>query len=159
MLQVLALVQRRGPELGGEAAELGRLAGEQERALRELIRAQDAVTTVQGDATVDLAAELARLEGRTVTVATPAGSYPSTCFGAADSNYTISYQLGTITVGPAPLSIAASSGTMTYGGTVPTITPSYSGFVNGDSAASLTTPPTCGTAATSSSASSSHNTR
>ena len=27
---------------------------------------------------------------------------------------------------------------MTYGGSVPTITPSYSGFVNGDSAASLT---------------------
>ena len=31
VLQVLALVQRRGEELGGEAAELGRLAGEQER--------------------------------------------------------------------------------------------------------------------------------
>ena len=30
VLQVLALVQRRGAELGGEAAELGRLAGEQE---------------------------------------------------------------------------------------------------------------------------------
>ncbi len=31
VLQVLALVQRRGTELGGDAAELGRLAGEQER--------------------------------------------------------------------------------------------------------------------------------
>ena len=30
VLQVLALVRRRGEELGGEAAELGRLAGEQE---------------------------------------------------------------------------------------------------------------------------------
>ena len=38
---------------------------------------------------------------------------------------------------------------MTYGGTPPTITPSYSGFVNGDTAASLTTPPTCSTTATS----------
>ena len=38
VLQVLALVQRRGQELGGEAAELGRLAGEQEAALRELVR-------------------------------------------------------------------------------------------------------------------------
>jgi signal transduction histidine kinase len=37
VLQVLALVQRRGAELGGEAAELGRLAGEQEAALRVLI--------------------------------------------------------------------------------------------------------------------------
>ncbi len=44
-----------------------------------------------------------------------------------------------VTVGTAPLSITASSGSMTYGGSVPTITPSYSGFVNGDSAASLTT--------------------
>ena len=34
VLQVLALVQRRGAELGGEAAELARLAGEQEVALR-----------------------------------------------------------------------------------------------------------------------------
>ena len=87
-----------------------------------------------------------------VTAATAVGEYSSTCSGASDPNYTISYQVGTITVQPAPLSIAASSGTMTYGGTAPTVTASYSGFVNGDSAASLTTPPSCGTAATSSSA-------
>ena len=37
VLQVLTLVQRRGAELGGEAAELGRLAGAQEAALRALI--------------------------------------------------------------------------------------------------------------------------
>ncbi|UWZ40311.1 sensor histidine kinase [Dactylosporangium roseum] len=37
VLQVLALVQRRGAELGGEAAELGRLAGEQEATLRALV--------------------------------------------------------------------------------------------------------------------------
>ncbi|HTJ36131.1 MAG TPA: DUF5931 domain-containing protein [Dactylosporangium sp.] len=37
VLQVLALVQRRGTELGGEAAELGRLAGEQESVLRALV--------------------------------------------------------------------------------------------------------------------------
>jgi hypothetical protein len=49
---------------------------------------------------------------------------------------------------PAPLTITASSGTMTYGGTPPTITPSYSGFVNGNTATSLTTKPTCTTTAT-----------
>ena len=38
VLQVLALVQRRGLELGGEAAELGRLAGEQEVALRAFVQ-------------------------------------------------------------------------------------------------------------------------
>ncbi|MZD06346.1 sensor histidine kinase [Streptomyces sp. SID5785] len=37
VLQVLAMVQRRGSALGGEAAELGRLAGEQEIALRTLV--------------------------------------------------------------------------------------------------------------------------
>jgi signal transduction histidine kinase len=37
VLQVLALVQRRGAEVGGEAAELGRLAGQQEAALRALM--------------------------------------------------------------------------------------------------------------------------
>ncbi|MEV7977682.1 DUF5931 domain-containing protein [Streptomyces sp. NPDC086519] len=37
VLQVLAMVQRRGAVLGGEAGELGRLAGEQEVALRTLV--------------------------------------------------------------------------------------------------------------------------
>lgn len=37
VLQVLAMVQRRGTTLGGEAAELGRMAGEQEIALRTLV--------------------------------------------------------------------------------------------------------------------------
>ncbi|MFD9094143.1 MacS family sensor histidine kinase [Streptomyces collinus] len=37
VLQVLAMVQRRGAVLGGEAADLGRLAGEQEVALRTLV--------------------------------------------------------------------------------------------------------------------------
>lgn len=37
VLQVLAMVQRRGAALGGEAADLGRMAGEQEIALRTLV--------------------------------------------------------------------------------------------------------------------------
>ncbi|MGQ4417038.1 MacS family sensor histidine kinase [Streptomyces sp. SAS_269] len=37
VLQVLAMVQRRGAVIGGEATELGRLAGEQEVALRTLV--------------------------------------------------------------------------------------------------------------------------
>ncbi|WP_079313320.1 DUF5931 domain-containing protein [Microbispora sp. GKU 823] len=39
VLQVLALVQRRGAEIGGEAAELGRLAGGAGAALRALVQA------------------------------------------------------------------------------------------------------------------------
>lgn len=70
VLQVLALVQRRGAELGGEVAELARLAGEQESVLRGLIHAQDAVPTEQAGV-LDVAAELARLERPGVVVAGP----------------------------------------------------------------------------------------
>jgi uncharacterized repeat protein (TIGR02543 family) len=73
------------------------------------------------------------------------GTYKASCGGAADPNYTISYANGVTTVNPAKLVVTASSGSLTYGGTPPTITPAYSGFVNGDSAASLTTPAVCGT--------------
>ena len=62
-------------------------------------------------------------------------TYPSSCSGAVDPNYTISYVPGAVTVTKAPLTITASNGSMTYGGTVPTITPVYSGFENGDGAA------------------------
>lgn len=89
VLQVLALAQRRGRDLGaalgGERGagltELGRLAGEQEAALRRLIRQQDAVAPAApagepagGDpAQVDLAAALEALETRRTSVAVPAG--------------------------------------------------------------------------------------
>jgi len=46
--------------------------------------------------------------------------------------------------------VTASSPTITYGGRA-AIAGSYSGFVNGDNASSLTTPPSCATTATSSS--------
>ena len=45
---------------------------------------------------------------------------------------------------------------MNYGGNVPSITPSYSGFVNGQGPSNLTTQPTCGTTATSSSSAGSY---
>jgi signal transduction histidine kinase len=73
VLQVLALVQRRGGELGGPAAELGRLAGEQEVALRSLVQglaeAGSAGSAATGDA--DLVAALAPCGTPTVTVSGP----------------------------------------------------------------------------------------
>jgi signal transduction histidine kinase len=73
VLQVLALVQRRGRELGGEGAELGRLAGEQESALRALIREQDSLAAQTSDEVSDLRQALGAL-GRpaSVSIATPA---------------------------------------------------------------------------------------
>jgi signal transduction histidine kinase len=71
VLQVLALVRRRGAEMGGEAAELGRLAGEQEAALRGLI-APGGDPERAADGVVDLRVLLNRLVSETVTVASPA---------------------------------------------------------------------------------------
>lgn len=51
VLQVLAMVQRRGSTLGGEAAELGRMAGEQEVALRTLVSGGLPASRVSEDAT------------------------------------------------------------------------------------------------------------
>ncbi len=87
----------------------------------------------------------------TATSSSPPGTYSATCNGAGDPKYAIGYVAGTVTVAPAPLTVTASSTSFTYGGAVPVITANYSGFVNGDTAASLTTAPTCSTAATSSS--------
>jgi signal transduction histidine kinase len=70
VLQVLAMVQRRGAEFGGPAAEIGRLAGEQEAALRALITADDTLPPPDGE--LDLAAQLARDAQAFVSVITPA---------------------------------------------------------------------------------------
>jgi signal transduction histidine kinase len=70
VLQVLARVQRRGAELGGEAAELARLAGEQEVALRSLVAAAPPDSTADGE--VDLRAHLQILTRPKVSVSVPA---------------------------------------------------------------------------------------
>jgi signal transduction histidine kinase len=88
VLQVLAMVQRRGAVLGGEAAELGRMAGEQEVALRTLVsgglvpvsRASEdaaegavvrAVEEEPDDGPVDLRALLAPYAAAKVSLAEP----------------------------------------------------------------------------------------
>ena len=76
VLQVLTMTQRRGASAGGEWAELGQLAGEQERSLRSLIRQQDTVPTAAGGQ-VDLAGALEAMttaHAVRVEVATPGGA-------------------------------------------------------------------------------------
>lgn len=77
VLQVLALVQRRGAEAGGPAAELGRLAGQQEAALRALVGgglgtdgSADPAPSATGD--VDLCALVLAAQTDRVTVSVPA---------------------------------------------------------------------------------------
>ncbi len=76
VLQVLAMVQRRGAEAGGAAAELGRLAGQQEAALRSMV---GGVLAGGGPAAsppgeVDLRALVLPIESDQVTVLAPAQS-------------------------------------------------------------------------------------
>lgn len=93
VLQVLAMVQRRGAVIGGEAAELGRLAGEQEVALRTLVSgglgrvsrvsenaAEGAVVRVveepDADGPVDLRSLLTPFASARVSLAEPGAPVP-----------------------------------------------------------------------------------
>ncbi|WP_319454261.1 MULTISPECIES: MacS family sensor histidine kinase [unclassified Mycobacterium] len=69
-IQVLALVSRRGREIGGATAELAELAGEQERALRRLVSAGSAPVPVGAD--VDLVPLLRSRESDRVSTSLPA---------------------------------------------------------------------------------------
>lgn len=74
-----------------------------------------------------------------VTATTAVGSYTSSCSGGAGGNYTLHFVNGVVTVGQATLTVTASGGSQTYGdSTAPTITPAYSGFVNGQNSSVLT---------------------
>jgi gliding motility-associated-like protein len=88
----------------------------------------------------------------TVTNGSPVGNYPITVANAASGNYTISYVSGTLKVNNAVLTITADNKNKVYGSANPVLTASYSGFVNGDTEASLTTKPTLSTLATATSA-------
>ena len=77
VLQVLALVQRHGAELGGTGSQLAALAGEQEVALRSLL--SGAAPTPPGNkqpASDDLRTTLTALASATVEVAAPAAPVP-----------------------------------------------------------------------------------
>ena len=69
-IQVLALVSRRGREIGGETAELAELAGEQERALRRLVSTADAEP--RAGAKTDVGALLRQRASDRVSVSVPA---------------------------------------------------------------------------------------
>ena len=110
------------------------------------------------DVTVDTSGLTCTQAGQsTIAPTMPAGSYTvvaGSCSGATLSgnatNYGVVYTSAAndFTVTTAPLTVTASSPAMLYGGSPPTVTPSYSGFVNADSASSLTTRPSCSTTAT-----------
>ena len=68
---------------------------------------------MNGDTAASLTTHAHLLAG--ASSASPVGTYASSCTGAADPNYTFSYVNGSVQVDPAPLTIAASSASVTYG--------------------------------------------
>src|SRR5580658_8315811 len=84
---------------------------------------------------------------------TAAGSYSFTVTAVDNSPTPGPYtgaQAYTLNIDQAVLTISTNNANMPYGGTLPTLQVSYSGFVNGDNSSSLTTPPTISTTASSS---------
>ena len=95
----------------------------------------------------------------TATSSSHVGSYPSNCTGAAGRDYTITYQPGSVSIGQHVLVITAATISKVYGAAVPAVGASYSGFVNGDTPAALTTKPSCAALASTASHASSYPTR
>jgi gliding motility-associated-like protein len=83
----------------------------------------------------------------TALTSSPVNTYPVTASGAASANYTISYVAGTLAITPAPLTITANNQIKSFGIANPALTLTYTGFVNGDSAASLVSAPAVSTTA------------
>ncbi|WP_243689477.1 MBG domain-containing protein [Geotalea toluenoxydans] len=81
----------------------------------------------------------------TATTASGSGTYPITAAGAASNNYDFTYVAGTLTVDKATLTVTANNASKVYGASNPVMSVIYAGFVNGDTAASLSTQPTAST--------------
>ncbi|HEX5557035.1 MAG TPA: MBG domain-containing protein [Gaiellales bacterium] len=80
-----------------------------------------------------------------------AGTYPITCTQGtlAAANYAFGFASGTLTVGPRALTVTAQSPSRPYGDANPALNAALSGFVNGDTAASMVSgSASCSTVAT-----------
>ena len=100
---------------------------------------------VNGDTVNSITLTSAGAAAGAPVLGSPYAIVPSAAVGTGVVNYNITYVNGTLTVNKASLTITASSHTVTFGDAVPTITPSYTGFVAGDDPTDLTTQPTCST--------------
>jgi len=83
-----------------------------------------------------------------LAASTPVGSYSGNIVLSSDNANSVNEMMPVSTVTPAPLTITADNKTKPYGAVNPPLTVSYSGFVNKDKAAQLSTLPTVSTTAT-----------
>ncbi len=106
---------------------------------------------VNGDTVNSATLSSAGAAGTATVAGSPYTIIASNAVGTGLGNYAISYVPGHLVVTPAALIITANDQTSPYGAPNSTLTATYSGFVNGDTPASLTTPVILSTTATSSS--------
>ena len=85
------------------------------------------------------------------TANSPVGTYPIVVSKGTETNGSVTYVKGTLTITKAPLTIGGGTYTMKQGDALPTLKAEYSGFKNGETEAVLTKKPTLTTTATSSS--------
>src|SRR5207248_1935380 len=104
---------------------------------------------VNGDSASSLSSPV--VLSTSASVSSNVGSYPITPSGAASANYSLSFIPGTLTITTAALTITADDKSKVYGAALPALTASYSGFVNGDSASTLSSPVVLSTSASASS--------
>lgn len=83
----------------------------------------------------------------TATTLSSAGNYSITLSGGSAANYELSLQNGSLTINKIPLTITLDNKSRPYGSVNPAFTFSYSGFINGENASALTSPPTPSTTA------------
>ena len=105
---------------------------------------------VNGDDAADLGGILAF--STSATTASPVGTYAVTPSGLTSTNYAFTYAPQDLTITKASLTITANDAARDYGVPNPTFTATYGGFVNGDDAGDLDTPPSLATTALISSA-------
>jgi CSLREA domain-containing protein len=106
--------------------------------------------TATGFVNGDSASLLTGALGTVATASSAVGTYGFTLGSlSAGPNYTLVLAVSppAFAVTPASLVITANSASITSGQALPVLTASYAGFENGDTSASLTTPPTLSTTA------------
>jgi gliding motility-associated-like protein len=91
--------------------------------------------------------DVAPVPATSATVTSSVGTYSINGAGGSDNNYSFNYVAGTLTILKATITATASNATRSYGSANPTFVISYTGFVNGESANVIDTPPTATTTA------------
>src|SRR5260221_440639 len=104
---------------------------------------------VNGD---NASAIIAPTASTTATASSTAGAYPINLTGGSAANYNLTLQSGTLTITKGALTAKADDQSRVYGQGNPALTISYTGFVNGDNASTITAPTANTTASASSGA-------